>query len=160
MGHTVIEVVQVTLIVALAVAVVAQRFAQRWPTLPESKPLEEQDLGPASIPSTPPFDAVRPDIEYVHTVEAERPGVSDVERAVLSSTAPLIITRDERVKMIRAVMARTDQGLTVVPDETPEHVVEHVLAFRRDFFDWLTESDDELSAEWEDCVFGAGRWQR
>ena len=104
-------------------------------------------VGPRStVRSTPP-----------HILPVARPP-ADWERDVVAATTPLLLTVEEKVAILNQMNVNFARLMDAIP--LPSELVEMVCVTRWKFFDWIAGDDDELAAEWWDCVEGVGRWER
>jgi len=104
-------------------------------------------VGPRStVRSTPP-----------HILPVARPP-ADWERDVVAATTPLLLTVEEKVTILNQMNVNFARLMDATPP--PTELVEMVCVTRWKFFDWIAGDDDELAAEWWDCVEGVGRWER
>ena len=83
---------------------------------------------------------------------------ADWERDVVAATTPLLLTVEEKVAILNQMNVNFARLMDAIP--LPSELVEMVCVTRWKFFDWIAGDDDELAAEWWDCVEGVGRWER
>ena len=100
----------------------------------------------STVRSTPPCvpEVVRPPADW--------------ERDVVAATTPLLLTVEEKVAILNQMNVNFARLMDAIP--LPSELVEMVCVTRWKFFDWIAGDDDELAAEWWDCVEGVGRWER
>lgn len=110
--------------------------------------------GQGTVVSTPPPGAHRPG----RTVPAEP--VSDRDALdVVAEAAPLLLTTEEKVLLLRRVTVVFDNCVANLPSPCPERIVDSMCAVRGGLWDWLTDGDP-LADEYEEWVMAEGRWRR
>jgi hypothetical protein len=80
-------------------------------------------------------------------------------RDVVAEAAPLLLTTEEKVLLLRRVTVVFDNCVANLPAPCPERIVDTMCAVRGELWDWVTDGDP-LADEYEEWVMSEGRWRR